>query len=86
MARVTKTDNLFILTYWVGMKTASVEVWGYSVTVSNGLYCLVNADGYISFEIPKDSFISLARKEALDEQRKTSRTIMLASRPNDDTA
>lgn len=73
-----KSDKLFILSYYVGHKVETVEVWGYSVTITNGLYCLLDSEGYIAFEILKDNFISAIRKEALDEQRKASKSFVLA--------
>lgn len=78
-----KQDKLYTVSFFAGQKIVHLDLWANGATYTNNLYCLVDCEGEIVFEAPKESFVSLVKKEATDEQRKTSKPLMLASRQDD---
>lgn len=61
-------------------KIETSTVQGASIAYIGGFYSILDQEGDVVFEIPKESFVKLERKDALhNEQRETSGKVMFLS-------
>ena len=79
MASKARQLSRYIIKYYEGPKIATLELDAYTVAYTDNMYCLIDLSGNIVFETHQENFISLIKKEVLDEQRKASRKIVRIS-------
>ena len=78
--RNPKPVRKFIISYWGVSKVESTTVLGVSIAYVGGFYSVLDAEGDVVFEIPKETFVKLERKDALsNEQREASGKVMFLS-------